>query len=405
MITPVASVRAFFSRHPLPSVLGVAVSGGSDSLALLLALRQAFPDIKLRAATVDHGLRPQSSAEAAQVARICAQLKIPHDILAIKGLSGGSNMQARARKARYAMLADWGRMICLGHSRTDQAETFLMNLARGSGVDGLAAMPDIWIRNGCTWMRPLLAHSRAELQEWLQKQGQNWINDPTNLDDSYTRIKLRMAATDLANLGLTETRLAQTAQRMQQVHDALKYAEQGLAAQAIQIDLGDVIINNSKLSDVPDELAQRLYARALSWVGGAIYKPRNTALRRVMATKAAATLQGCVILPQKDGRMRITREAKAIQTYTCPGNTLWDRRFRFAGGSSSMHIRALGPDGLAQCPDWRCMARPRIALLASPSLWQKDDLLAAPAAGFDTKYTLKINSSPFDTALHIEVTN
>ena len=133
-----------------PGPVAVAVSGGGDSVALLLLLQEtgARP---LAAVTVDHGLRPESAAEAAAVAALCSARGIAHTLLRWEEPAGAGNLQARAREARRRLIGDWARgrgigAVALGHTLDDQAETFLLRLARGSGVDGLSGMAPVMVR-------------------------------------------------------------------------------------------------------------------------------------------------------------------------------------------------------------------------------------------------------------------
>ena len=388
---------------PLPKdmVIGVAVSGGSDSVALLLALRAALPEAPLRAATVDHGLRIEAKQEAQWVGELCAELGVDHSILRINDLPMGPNLQARARCARYDALAAWGQdmacsCICLGHSQTDVAESFLIRLARGSGVDGLSEMRARWADRGTEWQRPLLAFSRAELQDFLHRQGQGWCNDPSNEDPAFMRVRMRQAAPDLDALGLTSLRLAKTATRMGYVQEALEYSVRGLWPQVAQIDVTDVLFDRVALSSLPREYVERMVSDALNWISGKPYRPRNSALLRAIAAKKTETLHGCVLIPQPENVLRISREFSVVEGLVAQGGAPWDGRVSITKCKKSYEIRALGPSGLAQCPEWRESGRPRLALLASPSLWQGKTLLAAPMAHFGPKDMLEVVSPPWE---------
>lgn len=179
------------------AVLGLAVSGGPDSLGLLLLAHQALPG-RVEAATVDHRLRPGSAAEAAEVARVCAQLGIPHAILNVEVAAG--NVQAEARAARYAALAQWVEQrrlaaLATAHHADDQAETLLMRLNRASGVAGLAGarargfVPDTAI----PLLRPVLDWRRAELRAAVDAAGLVATDDPSNADDRFDRVRIRKA--------------------------------------------------------------------------------------------------------------------------------------------------------------------------------------------------------------------
>jgi tRNA(Ile)-lysidine synthase len=370
-------------------------------VALLLSLRAAMPQADLRAATVDHGLRADAKAEAQWVSALCAKLGVAHSTLTVSDLPKGPNLQARARSARYDALAAWGHdmafsCICLGHSQTDVAENFLIRLARGSGVDGLSVMRGRWTERGMEWLRPLLEVSRAELQAFLRAQGQGWYDDPSNEDPAFMRVRMRQAAPDLDALGLTSLRLAKTATRMGYVQEALEYSMRGLWPQVAQIDVTDVLFDREALSRLPREYVERMVSDALNWISGQPYRPRNSALLRAIAAKKTATLHGCVLIPQSENLLRISREFSAVEGVVAQAGTTWDGRISITKYQKSYEIRALGPSGLAQCPQWRESGRPRLALLASPSLWQGETLLAAPMAHFGPKDLLKVVSPPWE---------
>ena len=392
------ALTQFFVDVPPEATIGVAVSGGSDSVAMLLALREALPLATLRAVTVNHRLRAEAADEARWVKALCSSLGITHDILLVRNLAPGSNLQARARMARYDALAGWGQgcdRLCLGHSQTDLAETFLIRLARGSGVDGLCAMQARWHDRTIKWARPLLAFSRADLRVYLDECGQSWCDDPSNDDPTYTRVQMRQAQTQLDDLGLSTDRLARTALRMTQVKEALTFSLKILRPTVMQLDFGDVVFDRSALGQLPGEYVERLVAESLSWIGGQAYKPRNSALLRAIETKKIFSLHGCVLIPQSGNLLRISREYAAIEGVTARCPALWDQRYFAPNYNKSYEIRALGSLGLSLCPDWRAIGRPRIALKSSPSLWQDDQLIAAPQAGFAQKDVLQVVSTPW----------
>ncbi|MEM7517063.1 MAG: tRNA lysidine(34) synthetase TilS, partial [Planctomycetota bacterium] len=211
-----------------PQKLAVAVSGGSDSMALLdLMLWQGREvGFDVRAVTVDHGLRPEAKDEIAHVAAFCQARGIRHDLLTWDGWDGTGNLQSKARKARYALIRTWAARrgvdyVALGHTRDDQAETVLMRLARSSGVDGLAGMPERFERGGLTFIRPLLSQSRDELREYLRHTGIDWCEDPSNEDDSFERVRARKASKVLGDLGVDDRVLTRVAWHAQSASGAL----------------------------------------------------------------------------------------------------------------------------------------------------------------------------------------
>lgn len=209
--------------------IGLAVSGGPDSLALLLLAAAARPEL-VEAASVDHALRPESRSEAELVARVCGSLGIPHQILTVRwDAKPESALQERARQRRYAMLADWAaerelEAIATGHHLDDQAETLLMRLARGAGVTGLAAMrPRSRVPGGTLpLVRPLLGWRRDELEAICAAAGVSPVTDPSNDNAQFERVRMRKA---LAGVDwLDSGNVARSARILGEADDALAWA-------------------------------------------------------------------------------------------------------------------------------------------------------------------------------------
>lgn len=274
----------------------------------LLALSRDWRDshgVTLLAATVDHGLRPESPAEASSVATCCADWQIPHRTLTLTHLTGNRNLAARAREARYDALSAWAHEIgaetvFLGHTLDDQAETVLMRLARGSGVEGLSGMPVEMHWNGTRFLRPLLNHRRTGLRTWLRERNIGWIEDPTNDDPAFDRVKARQALATLSPLGITAEGLAATADRMARQRQVLEAAANDLTAMAsIQTDSGIALDREALRSALPDT-AMRVLAGALMKIGANPYRARFRSLeplyqRILSADNTTATLAGCLI--------------------------------------------------------------------------------------------------------------
>jgi tRNA(Ile)-lysidine synthase len=189
--------------------LGVAISGGPDSVALLLLAAAAFPGAVV-AATVDHRLRPAGAEEAAMVAALCARLGVAHATLVPDAPIAGSSLQRRARAARYALLTDWAARervdaLLTAHHADDQAETLLMRLNRASGLAGLSAIRAARREGGALLLRPLLAWRRAELRALVEAAGARFVDDPSNRDPRHDRTRVRAllaAAPELDPAGL-----------------------------------------------------------------------------------------------------------------------------------------------------------------------------------------------------------
>jgi tRNA(Ile)-lysidine synthase len=390
------AMAAAFGDTP-PPALGVALSGGGDSVALTLLLHDwARPrGVALHAATVDHGLRPGSRAESEGAGRFCAGLGLSHDILPWAGPDGRGNLMDAARRARQALIADWARArgigaVALGHTCDDQAETVLMRLARGSGVDGLSGMAAQRQAGGVMWLRPLLAVSRDNLRAVLRARGVGWVDDPSNDDPRFDRVKARRALAVLAPLGLGAAGLVATAARMATARAALGQAAADLCDALVTVDAAGDLLIDAAILDAPEDLRDRIIAQAVMALSGAAYRPRHAALHRMIATLAAggrATLQGCAAERARDGRLRLGREVHAVAGLTAPPGALWDGRWRLhppqGTAADGIETRALGAAGLAFCPEWRARGLGRRALMAGPAVWRGASLVAAPLARDD----------------------
>lgn len=390
-----ALIGAFAPFEPAPR-LAVGVSGGADSMALTL-LAQAWARARggtVAALTVDHGLRPEAAAEAAQAGAWLEAHGVEHHILAWHGSPPSRGIQAAARAARYHLLEEWcaeaGVLhLLLAHHREDQAETVLLRLARGSGLDGLAGMSATVERAACRVLRPLLRVPRARLVATLQALGQGWIEDPSNRDDRYARARLRQGMAPLADAGLTVERLAATAARLGRARAALEREVAALLARCAAIDpRGFARIDAAGLAAAPAEIGLRALAALLLMVGGATYPPRSERLERLYrrlgdGLAGGCTLAGCRILPRRGGIL-VCREPAAMAPPVAapPGATvIWDGRFRLrlpAGAPSGLRLSAQGALG-AETGGRRLpsAARPSMPVLRD----DKGDVAAWPVLG------------------------
>lgn len=268
--------------------LGLAVSGGPDSLALFLLAHAAFPD-RIEAATVDHGLRPEAADEAAAVARLCAALGVPHATLSASVAPGGPGLQANARHARYAALGRWIAdrdlpVLLTAHHADDQAETLLMRLNRGSGVGGLAGirprgpLPGSSAPGGPGLVRPLLAWRRAELAAIVADAGLRPAQDPSNLDPAFDRARLRAQLADAP--WLDPAALARAAAHLADAEEALAWTADRLWAERARVDGGSLALDGA---DLPPELELRLLRRSLATLAPNA-TPRSAELLRLRDT-------------------------------------------------------------------------------------------------------------------------
>lgn len=280
--------------------LGLAVSGGPDSLAMLLLAALAWPG-RVAAATVDHGLRPQSADEAAAVAGICAGLAVPHATLAVE--VGPGNLQSQARTARYDVLGGWMADAGIGalataHHADDQAETLILRLNRGSGVAGLAGARARGRVPGSDrlLLRPLLGWRRAELARIVECAGIAAAQDPSNSDDRFDRARLRkdMAGAPWLDVGA----IAASAGHLADADAALDWAARREWNEAVARDgLGMRYVPRA-----PRAVALRVIARLVAEMDGEA--ARGSALARVFDSLAAgqpASIGALVARPMAQG--------------------------------------------------------------------------------------------------------
>jgi len=383
-VSPEQAIRDFLLLNR-GQPLAVAVSGGGDSMALLHLLAGR---VALAAVTVDHGLRPEAAAEAAGVAAVCAGLGVPQGTLQWRW-DGTGNLSDKARRGRLALIGGWARargigVVALGHTADDQAETFLMRLARGSGVDGLAAMASERRAEGVAWVRPLLEVRRGALRDYLTGRGVTWHDDPTNDDAAYLRVRARAALVALEPLGIGVEQLGDTAFRLGMARKALERLAHDLARDIAMVQCGDVVIDREALPQAPLETQLRLLAHGIGWVASADFRPRLHALmeaRAALLVGKRRTLGGCLLSATKR-HIRIAREPNAVAGLRGAVFEVWDRRWRLFGPEShGLQVAALGEAGLGLCAGWRASGMPRASLTASPAVWHGDQLVAAPLAG------------------------
>ncbi|HCP82205.1 MAG TPA: tRNA lysidine(34) synthetase TilS [Octadecabacter sp.] len=383
--------------------VALAVSGGGDSTALMHLAAQTIDPERLHVLTVDHGLR-DVAGEIELVAKQAGELGLRHEVLTWVW-NGTGNLQAEARIGRWAAIETYcasldGEVCCMtGHTREDQAETVLMRLARGSGVAGLAGMqPYGAAPDGLRIFRPLLDETRAELREWLTGGGISWSDDPSNEDPRFDRVRARQMQAELAKLGLTTDRLAQTAAHMQAARRELVQYSVMIAKEYASEYAGDVLFPVEW--DDHRDVAQRLFRHALHHVGGGAYPPRSDAalaLWDAAQTGQGGTLHGCLVTVDGDA-LRVTREFAATQASVLWANRvcgkLWDNRWLVSddtGGDSKgdLSIRALG-ESLKDVPDWRDVGLPRASLMASPAVFDGETLISAPVAGLQNGFSARI---------------
>ncbi|MEM9350878.1 MAG: tRNA lysidine(34) synthetase TilS [Pseudomonadota bacterium] len=408
-----------------PKHIALAVSGGGDSMAMLyLAAPWArVMGIKLYVCTVNHHLRPEAADEVALVARACEELGLFHQVLDWPG-EGEGNLHDAARRGRLEVIGRWRgglTQVAMAHTRDDQAETFLMRLARGSGIDGLAGMParrevrlgDGWEPlarhpQGPPWpsvfpgsfdiIRPLLGVSREELRHFLNVLKIDYADDPSNDDPAYERVRMRKALPGLSELGLTVDRLASTAERLGETREAVitraLAAHRACRVTGVGEGLFDIAYERDAFAKIERDTQLRLLAAALQFVSHDPYRPRVAALEDALDRAlggGATTLHGGYVYPH-GSRLYICAEYDRVKDLRAERGK-WRRLFN----TGEKDIRPLGEAGAAQIREQSEL--PARVLWPVPAVWEGDKVLGTPRLGPNDHWNPEIPKGRFERFL------
>ncbi len=403
--------------------VAVAVSGGADSLCLTV-LANRWVERRggdLTALTVNHGLRPEAGEETRRLGLWLDALSIDHRVLPWTGPKPLTGVQAQARRARYDLMNSWCREagvlhLLLAHTRDDQAETLLLRLSAGSGADGLASMSAIRETPDVRLLRPFLEVPKTVLVATLGAECQAWIEDPSNRDVKFARVRVRQA---LEDADIRTEALARTAHRFGRARAALEAAaSQVLACSARVHPAGFAHLDRARLEHAPEEVSLRALSRVIAAIGGREHGPRLNKLERLhgeMLSGAASpaglaptpaspfsgTLGGCRIISEggsEGGKFLICREARGLPDSMSvhPGQRLaWDGRFNIriadskTGAEADLRLASLGSRGWSEIvrirPDLRAGPVPGPARDSLPALFDEDGVLAVPHLDFDRR--------------------
>lgn len=395
--------------------LAVAVSGGADSLALVFLADEWARGRggSVVALTVDHGLRPEAAGEARRVSGWLLAAGIEHHILTWAAPYGTSGVQEAARRARYDLLTEWCRdqgvlHLMLAHHRDDQAETYLMRKAKGSGPAGLAGMDAVALPPGAgarfpRILRPLLPVAKSRLEQTLSGSGREWISDPSNDDRAYTRVRLRHDIGAADDPGQMSALLA--AEAGAYARNRAAFGQDLAASYARHLTVGPqgyALVRDR--DDIPVDLAGSFWGGLLRTIAGRAYPPRRDRVERLVMALArprfrGSALAGCIIRPWRRyvlvAREPVQVEGGEGQSLPPHRDMLWDNRFlvRHQQDGHTAQIRALGPVGVRWLnSEWRgardwCV--PPAVRLGLPALWLGDSPVALPvfAGAQDTPLT------------------
>ncbi|MGH6873716.1 MAG: tRNA lysidine(34) synthetase TilS [Aestuariivirgaceae bacterium] len=378
--------------------LALAVSGGADSVALMHLASRWRCGMKFTVLTLDHGLRANSRREAQQVVRWARSLGLDAHRLTWGEAKPERGLQSRAREARYRLFARWcaqneAEGVVTAHTLDDQAETFLMRLARGSGVDGLSAMANETVIYGVRVLRPLLDIRRAQLRQFLEAEEQDFFDDPSNADPTFERVRIRQTREALSKAGVSFEHLAMAARRMGRAREALEQSTDRLQDRCVAFENeGHAIVDLGPFLAAAEEIRLRLLARLFARMGGSSHRPRLAEVERFGAWLSsgqgqARTLGGCRVKRRRDSFI-IGREggrmAKTPITIR-PGEThLFDDRFKVrlhARKGESMTLLALG-----QAKSHSAVKRPKnlpeFVFRTLPALVAGEEIALVPHLGY-----------------------
>lgn len=304
-------LKEFFEKYLIDdAIIAVGVSGGADSLALVLQL-DAFlrpQGRRVVALTVDHGLREESAAEAQYVADLMTKHQIEHHILIWSGEKPKTGIEEAARTARYALLCDWCKAhniqtLAVAHHLLDQAETFLMRLQRGSGLNGLCGMSAVSEKNDIRLIRPFLLVHPEKLKDYLRAKNIVWMEDASNACDDYLRVRVRKFLPKLAEtLDITPERIVDTMEVLARSKDYLEAQTGKFVNKNVRwFGLNGAVVSKQQLALQHEEIVFRVLCLLLKKIGFRDYIPRADDVLRLQKrifedTFHGATLAGCEII-------------------------------------------------------------------------------------------------------------
>lgn len=291
--------------------VAVAVSGGSDSLALAILLNKILQESggELFCITIDHGLRENSAIEAIKVKKLLKRHNIKQEIISWIGEKPKANLQEEARVIRYKLLTDYCHQhgivyLATGHQQNDQAENFLIRADHGSGVYGLAGIPRLTEFNNIKIIRPLLEFNKDELQEFLRNENIEWIEDPSNQNERFTRVKFRKLLNQYPEW---ISKLSNISRNLSKAKDCIEYMLTKAMKELVEFNQdGKVSIDLAAFNQLPQEIRFRILAKTLQDIGLDKKMARGERIERLIAKIAAgkefkkSTLAKCLISRKKN---------------------------------------------------------------------------------------------------------
>jgi tRNA(Ile)-lysidine synthase len=410
-----------FKEKILPFIgkekFAIAVSGGSDSLALsaLAKLYSLENDNDFVALIIDHKLRKESANEAKQTYKNLAQNKIKAKILTYQGEKFSSNIQKKARDLRYDLFEKYCtknkiKFLILAHHQDDLIENFYIRLIRGSGIKGLTSLQNIFEYNKHFYLlRPLLNFNKEELSIVTKKSYSSWIEDPSNNNDKFLRVRIRKMQSKLQKEGFDPKRIIKTIENLNTAKDSLDFYI--IKSEKKYLNFykeGYATLKSSLFNNEAQEVIFRVVIKAIHFVSGEYYPPRSDSLKKLIKNLSSksfksSTLGGCLIEKNKN-IISIFREDRNIAVETLNKNKQrknWDDRFlvyKNLNIQQKFVVKKLGNNGIEYLKKNKFNDHgtkiPTHAKITLPSFWNnKGELLFVPFLNFkNRKYNIKNDS-------------
>ena len=388
--------------------IGLAVSGGGDSIGMLVLASEwaIINKKKIYVVTVNHNLRKEAKEEVIFTREFTKKLGFSHSTLDWKKPLKIGNLQSQASLARKKLISNWAKennikTVLLAHTIDDQVETILMRFSRGSGVDGLIGMKKLVEIHGIFWVRPLLTITRSNLRKFLKLKKINWVEDPSNKDRKYLRVKFRNVISQLGEIGINTNLVVNTSVRMENAKKVLNDVAVEAFNNFVKLKKwGDIEISKDIFNLCREDTFLRTLAGIIKGISGSIYRPRykelinfvedlnnkNFKARTLSGVLARAISQNKVVLRREPSHPLCVSNPKSV-------NFIWDGRwlvFLSRILSKSEHIGPLGENGYQQIKNQVEKKAFNECFLSTPALFLKDRVISSPALEYGHGLSCKL---------------
>ena len=407
-----------FNAQIIDSKIAIAVSGGVDSMVLMNLAKESdfLNDKNVFILVVDHGLRAESKQEAESVKKEAKKLGFPTRILKWKGPKPNKRIQEEARNKRYSLLINFCREnninnLYLAHHLDDQIETFLFRMFRGSGLQGLTSFSSSYERNGLTLIRPLIDTPKSELISYARRKKINWVEDPSNENQKYDRVKLRKVLPLIYKEGFDKKVFLKSVKKLRLANQALDQITKEFVLQYVIINKNiSVFIKQELFLTAPEDVQLRVLQNTIRiFSGERYYSPNYLKILNLMNWArndndiSAKTLGGTIFRKRKGGLI-LYKEVKKLNDIkpiklSKSKYKAWDNRFLIKINKSVKgEISYLGNEGVKILKSKKILGKkgfngiPLTALYSIPAMWDGKRLISAPFFNYsvDNSVNLKV---------------